>query len=277
MSEVKKKEPDCKTDGADLCAWMRGRLEMDRALFASWPAGDPRVTVLSYYFRDDDFDGENLGRIECAVLETWRHCGKIKCVIVTHRATPRLELLAGTYAPFIEIQVEPSLVPDNIYSMSVDCNSRLHSRFATDYLLIVQDDGFPLRPGLEHYFGKWDFIGAPYVRDKWYLQTICKLLDMQVMNGGFSLRSREICERASYWWGKVRNAADKRKFAEDIFYTQTMPLKNRMCRKAMRFPTFAEAISFSYDALVAHEIRTLPFGFHRASSFASLTGKLINE
>ena len=262
-----------KENDEPLFAWMRGRLPLDRGLVASWADGDPRVTVLSYYFRDDDPCGEHLARTECAILETWRHCGKIKSVIVTHSATPRLERLAEAYAPYIEIQTEPSLVPGNIFTMSVDCNSRLHKRFTTDYLLVVQDDGFPLRAGLERFLGKWDFIGAPYVRNKRRFQALCKFLNFQPMNGGFSLRSREICEHAFYHWNRFRKTADERKFAEDIFYTQTLPLQNRAFRKSMRFPEFGDAVSFSYDALVAHDISTLPFGFHRAETFAELCEK----
>ena len=256
-------------DGEEaLFAWMRGRLAANRALADTWPAGDPRVTVLSYYFWAADPDGSKLARIECAFLETWRNCGRMKSVIVTHAATPALEKLAGNYAPLIEIQVEPSLAPGKLFSMSVDCNSRLPARFETEYLLIVQDDGFPLRAGLEAFVGKWDFIGAPYVRDKFPQQAFCKLFNCQVMNGGFSLRSRKICELAAFWWKKKYSShRDDAWVSEDYFVTKTLPIFHSQFRRAVRLPSFAEALSFSYDAICAYEGDALPFGFHGALAF----------
>jgi len=99
--------------------------------------------LLAYYFWADDPGGRHLDAIECAVLETWRHCGRLKTVIVADAMSDGLEALVSRQVGAIEVQIEPALEPGNLHSMSVDCNSRLHRRFSTDYVLIVQDAVFP--------------------------------------------------------------------------------------------------------------------------------------
>jgi hypothetical protein len=88
------------------------------------------------------------------------------------------------------------------------------------------------------------------------------------MNGGFSLRSHNLCEFAAYHWNKTYSSiGDCRAASEDIFYTQTLPKKEPSFRRQFNLPTTQEALSFSWDALVPIQIpNKLPFGFHRLSS-----------
>lgn len=250
-----------------LSIWQNERLLLDRRI-AQWAKGDARVTLLTYYFWAEDPGERHLDALECAILETWRHCGRMKTVIVTDRTTPQLKALASNHPGFVEVQIEPTLQPGNLYSMSVDCNSRLHRRFSTDYVLIIQDDGFPLRAGLDEYLGKFDFIGAPYVRNRWYLQMMCRALKCQVCNGGFSLRSHKICELASrYWERKYHAFPDCDHVSEDYFYTKTLPIREPSYRRQITMPSFEEASDFSYDAVFPYSGRRLPFGFHGALAF----------
>lgn len=259
-----------KTGSDLLSAWMQRQLTADRGIL-EWKIGDPRVTVLAYYFWDQDIQCMHLDALECALLETWRLCGQMRSVIVTHCSTPGLERLGARHGDWLDIQVEPLLEPGNLYSMSVDCNSRLHQRFDTDYVLIIQEDGFPLRSGLDAYVGRYDFIGAPYVRNKWLLQAVCSLLKCRVCNGGFSLRSHRICELAAgYWNRKYHQLPDCKQVSEDLFYTKTLPMREPAFRRQVTLPTFEEANDFSYDAVFPYVGARPPFGFHGALAFKLL-------
>lgn len=232
-----------------------------------------QVTILAYTFPQKDAVDVAFGKVRHAILETWRHCGKLKTVLVTSCRFEALNAFAAENSQ-VEIQVESTLRPGDLHSMSVDCNSRLYSRFSTPYVLIVQDDGYPLRKGLEEFVGKYDFIGAPYVRDVWWKNLICGFLNCWVQNGGFSLRSRRICEAAANYWnekyhvlGKCQNAT------EDLFYTKFLPLHERSYRKRFRLATNRESLLFSWDALVPiAQPEALPFGFHRVTSHDALIG-----
>lgn len=268
-------KPQCnylnrKAEADFLSNWQQARLIEDRKISA-FKSGNDRTTVLAYHFWPQDLLDSRFDALECAILETWRHNGIMRTVIVVNTTSPGVVSFAESYAPWVDIQVEPTLQPGNLYSMSIDCNSRLHTRFKTEYLLIVQNDGFPLRPGLDHFVGKHDFIGAPNVRNKWYLQLICRMLKCQVCNGGFSLRSHKICEMAAYYWGKKYNSLpDISSSSEDYFISRTLPLKERDFRKKISMPTFTEALAFAYEAVFPFEGTTPPFGFHSPLAFKIL-------
>ena len=77
----------------------------------------------------------------------------------------------------------------NIYQYSDFCIYDLHEHFNTDYVLIFQDDGFALNPGLwDDEFYDYDYIGAPWPSCQQWNGS-----KYRVGNGGFSLRSRALC------------------------------------------------------------------------------------
>jgi hypothetical protein len=171
----------------------------------------------------------------------------------------------------LSIQVEPKLIPGKIFSLSDDCNSRLSTRFDTPYVLTIQNDGWPLRSGLEEFIGKWDFIGAPHIRNKWWLRMASRLMNFHPMNGGFSLRSHKCCELVSFWWNKKYNyMGDCLYSSEDIFATQFLPKKEPSYKKEMIFPEVAEALAFSYQKMEPYNRHDLPFGFHNINSLNEL-------
>ena len=231
------------------------------------------VTVLAYHFWDDQGYDAAFGRLALAVRETWRHCGQLRTVLVVNKTRPCIEAFAAENRE-VEVQVEPSLVPGDINSMSADCNSRLWTRFSTPYVLVIQADGYPLRGGLEEFVGKYDFTGAPYVRDSWWKNLVCRVLNYWVQNGGFSLRSRRICEAAAkYWNGKYAARGWFPDATEDLYYTKFLPLHEREYRRSFRLATNRESLRFSWDALVPiPKPETLPFGFHRMISKEALLG-----
>lgn len=236
---------------------------------------DDVVTVLTYSFPKPGDEFCAFGRVAHALTETWRHCGNLPTVVVADRRFAALDDFSVKH-PSVQVQLEPALVPGDIQSMSDDCNSRLADRFNTEYVLIVQDDGYPLRSGLEEFVGRYDFIGAPYVRDIWWKNAICGLLGCWVQNGGFSLRSKRICKAASEYWRRdyavrLRGSRDA---AEDLFYTKVLPLQEFSYRRRFRLATNRESLRFAYDAAVPVEMPDIcPFGFHRLQSLQKLNEK----
>lgn len=229
------------------------------------------VTVLAYHYWNADVYDTAFAEIVHALEETWRFCGLLKSILVVNIVRPCLEHFAECH-PNLSVQIEPSLRPGSIFALSNDCSSRLYTRFETPYVLIVQNDGWPLRSGLYDFLnGDWDFIGAPHIRDRWWLRMASQFLNFHPMNGGFSLRSKKCCEQVAYWWNKKYHMlGDCDLSSEDIFCTHFLPRKEPAFRKAMHFPDVRTALSFSYQKMESYNRDKLPFGFHGKASFAEL-------
>lgn len=259
-------ETDAETEA--LVAWQRARLENVHGGRVDYGRGPDSVTVLAYYWGADVANPDtSFFRIESAFRETWLQCGMMRSVIVTDRPTDELLAFADRFDR-VEIQVEPSLIPGNLYTMSADCDGKFAERFATEYLMVIQDDGFPLRPGLGEFLGKWDFIGAPYVRDKFLPRLAARLLNLWTSNGGFSIRSKRMCDLAAKYWREEYHAyPDCHAVGEDAYYTETLIWKRREYRRTMKFADNRSAIRFAWDAIVPFDVKELPFGFHRAKTF----------
>lgn len=264
----------CRTKGLDMTLqeWQIKRLNELRVQIFRPSGYCDQVTVVAYTF-PENVNGNMFDLLECAILQTWFALGKLKTVLVANCHFPKLDYFASKHDG-VEVQIEPSLEPGNVDSMSADCCARLHSRFSTPYCLIIQDDGFPLKDNLGYFIGKYDFVGAPYVRISWWRNMICAGLGYWMSNGGFSLRSKRICEAAAEYW--------KRKYAirhpsnltvDDLFYTQTLPLRHPSYRFKFRIAPNKIAIHFSYDAIVRQPVETMPMGFHRSVSFEELAKK----
>ncbi len=244
------------------------------------PLRHPDVTLLIYWYPRPDADGRRPTEgCEFALRQSLTVLGRLPTVIVTDRRWAELEALAEALGA--EIQEEPSLTPGDIWSMSLDCIARLHSRFTTKHVLIVQNDGVPLRDELDAFLG-YDFIGAPCVTEGWK-ETVADLLGITVLNGGFSLRSRRLC-RAVAWrwamlWRYILKPGDK-SLSEDIFYTRTLRLWDLYYRLRYRFAPSRVARRFSVECLdgaipVAREAN--PMGFHgrlTAKAFFDDTARL---
>ena len=235
----------------------------------------PGVTVLAYHFWEKSGYEDAFAKIRHAFEETWRHCGRLKSVLVVNGIAPCVERFVAENEN-VEVQVEPSLVPGKIFTMSADMNGRLWKRFQTPFVLIVQSDGFPLRPGLDDFIGKYDFIGAPYIRNTWWKQLVARVLNCHVQNGGFSLRSRAVCEAAAHFWNsKYAALGEFADSSEDLFYTKFLPLHERSYRRRFRLGHYKESLLFSYDAIVPVETpAALPFGFHGEEAFNKLCSEI---
>lgn len=221
------------------------------------------VTIVAYSFPKDahDFDF-----IEFAIRYSWQWLGKLKTVIIADRMTERLEKFKVSTQGGVDVQIEPSLIPGDIMSMSSDCIERLYRRFNTPYCLIVQDDGFPLNRNLGDFLGKYDFIGAPTCRDV-PAQYLVDIFRCSCLNGGFSLRSKKICEAVSEQWRFFKHFVriGSEAHAEDVFYTKTACL-NLSYRIRFRFAPCKVARLFSmpdFDGVVdIRSFRGTVFGSH---------------
>ena len=221
------------------------------------------VTLVTYTFPQDESEFDF---IEFAIRQSWKCLGKLKTVIIADRMTETLRAFQAAASDDVDVQVEPLLKVGSIASMSSDCIERLYSRFSTPHCLIIQDDGFPLRDNLDEFLGKYDYIGAPTIRDI-PVQVIVDLLRSECLNGGFSLRSRRICRDAARQWKFWRHFIKPGSHAhiEDVFYTKTACF-NPLYRLRNRFPSSKTARRFSlpdFDGVV--DIRTIepkPFGVH---------------
>ena len=242
----------------------------DRGIYSVCPRKD--VAIVMYFFWRDDIASSKWPNFVGALLETWRNCGLLPTVIVTNMLHQCVQDFAAIYSN-VDVQVEEELRPGDINSMSIDCNSKLHKRFSTKYVLIVQDDGFPLRRGLDEFVEmNYDFVGSPYCRAKKIPDLLTRILNFCPSNGGFSLRSKEICERAAYYWEKEYSFRDfvVNEMSEDLFYTKTLPTRSLSFWFNRRQAPSIIAERFSYEGVFPLYSKTMPFGFHTATGFAAL-------
>lgn len=224
-----------------------------------------QVTILIYTFPKPGAEEDAFAKIAAAIERTWRQVGRLKTVIVASHRFAAVERFVADHGE-VELQVEPTVVPGNIKTMSMDCIKRLHTRFTTPYVLIIQDDGFPLRSGLEEFLGKCDFYGAPIISDGWK-RKLAYGLAFGSFNGGFSLRTKRLCEYASRMWNRVFSkvfSEDSRWLGEDFYYTTWLKLLPMTWFK-FRFPSEQEAFRFAFDnlgGLVTCPTDLKPFGAH---------------
>lgn len=254
-----------------LRAWQVKRLAEHGEAPAFHKAGPTNVTVLCYFYRPAEQVNEHFPYTICALYETWRHCGMMKTTLVVNKISKPIEAFRRLHANWVTVQEEPALTPGNVDVMSVDCNTKLYSRFTTPYVLIVQDDGFPLRPGLERFVGKADYLGSPFRRRNLIGRLASLLLRDCPGNGGFSLRSEKICRLASeYWHRHYANKPFGPEQVEDIFYSQTLPRRFLSYRFTVHIAGPRQASDFSYDGCVPGNLIPAPFGFHSARAFETL-------
>ncbi len=257
-----------------LKAWQYARLAHDAGALPTHAVGPSSVTVLAYHFWEGARQDTEFDCLAVSLRETWRQCGMLKTVLVVNRVTPRLEAFAAAFSGWVSLQLCSTLVPGNLYSMSVDCMGGMAGRFDSEYVLVVQNDGFPIRPGLEAFLGTYDYFGAPWVfgKDDWITRALLRHRH-DVGNGGFSLRSKALCE-LSAWYYKRRYRLIPYCYlvTEDYFICKTLPSFERRYRESIRIaPPEAAAIFSLEDNLALHEaLHARPFGFHGAPAFARL-------
>jgi hypothetical protein len=262
-----------KTQANKLKDWLLSRLIQRRSVLPS-VHGPKWITVVAYHFwNENDFDAQ-FDLLESSIRETWCHCGLLKTVLVVNRITQRLEDFVTASDGWVRLDLCSDLVPGNLYSMSADCISQLFKRFDTEYVLIVQNDGFPIRPGLDAFARTYDYIGAPWSfgKDDWITRVLLRH-KYDVGNGGFSLRSRRLCEiAAGYYRRKYKLIPYCYLLTEDYFVCKTLPSFEKDYRKTIHIAPPEVAATFSLeDNIELHtRLNARPFGFHGRSAFEYL-------
>ena len=229
------------------------------------PSSVGNVTLLAYFFWDDDRIEAKFYTVECAFLCAWKSWGMLPSVLVVNRTTDAIEKFCSQYG--VLLQVDSSLT-GGVPTMNIDCIRNLHKRFETEYVVIIQSDGMPVNAGIEDFVGNYDYVGAPWP-GHCHLRDWFPYPKYGVGNGGFCLRSKHICERAAkayeaFW----RHLPYNWLVGDDVFYCKTMPFLSRYWRRNFRFPDCSVAIKFSIEYEPPDvPIVVPPLGFHSEFGF----------
>jgi hypothetical protein len=255
-------------DPIEFQSWQRRTIALLSGRSAA-TATITNVTAVSHHlYRDPVLFDTRFDQVKAAFLMTRLTCGTIPCVLVVNRVTHAVEQFCDAHA--IKIDCDPSL-PGGITCLSMDCIQNLHARFDTDYMLCIHGDGFPLRSGLDAFVGKYDYIGAPWGPASWYTNLLFPYPKYCVGNGGFSLRSKRLCEMAaSCYRSKYRRIPYCYALIDDVYYCKVLPRFEQACRKTMAYAPPEVAGRFSFESNLAFYPKDgqMPFGFHSANGFA---------
>lgn len=262
----------------DASAWTAARLAEDRAAGLPQTFGRPDVTAVAYVFGGREAMEVRGTAIELALRETYRQCGRLKTTLVVNRLTAALEAFAAECGAFLRVDVDETLVPGDIVGFSRNMIRTLPERFDTPHMLNVHPDGFPLRPGLDEFVGRWDFVGGPWTpgRDDWITRRLLTRWD-GAGNGGFALRTRRICELGAAAYRRLWKAIpDCYLLYEDIFFTRFLPRWQPGYAKRVSLAPRMDAAAFSLcdDFAAQDALCRLPFGFHSWKALAHLKGTL---
>jgi hypothetical protein len=132
-----------------------------------------------------------------------------------------------------------------------------------DRVLMVQDDGFIVKPGMEDEFLTYDYVGAPWKRDAPYNAYMAGwgLAPNYVGNGGLSLRNPtamlEICSKNSVARKGIHYDGLQPE-PEDVFFS-------KMClKKGLNVPSYEQAQRFSSEEIIGDS-----YGFHKVFGYFS--------
>ena len=125
------------------------------------------------------------------------------------------------------------------------CIKELHKYIQTEFMLLIQYDGYIINPHLWlNEYLKFDYIGAPW----WYNDK------MNVGNGGFSFRSKRLMEYIS------KMNINKCHPEDDVICRQNY---NELIRNGFKFANEYIASIFSFEQNNKHnKFKNNTFGFH---------------
>lgn len=261
-----------------LYAWEKLNLEDLRKYVFCPSKWRGKITLLIHSFQSDE---EMFYVNEFPILHTWKMLGVLSTVIITDRKTKQIQDLMDRFPNDITIRISPDLKCGDGLSLSWDCLNNLDKYFDTPYCLIIQDDGFPIRDNMDDFLYKWDYIGAPCVKDL-PRQYLADILLRDCLNGGFSLRSHVLCTATTKAWKDWGYMAHKKMgwtMSEDWFYS-IHSRYNPIHRLRYRFPWAPQARRFSVmDFIGGIDIRKLrftPFGIHGPTTVYFYRDELVN-
>ena len=247
-----------------LYAWEKQNLEQLRSSTFQSSKWRGEVTLLIHSFQPDE---AMFFVNEFPILHTWKMLGSLPVVIITDRETEPMASFKRRYPNDVTICRSDYLKRGDPLSLSHDCLCGLDKYFNTEYCLVIQDDGFPIRSNLDDFLGKWDYIGAPCVTDR-PRQYLADILLRDCLNGGFSLRTHNLCAatvKAWQSWGHVMRKYLGWTISEDWFYS-TYSRYNPIHRLRFRFPWATQARRFSVMDMIGgidiRKFKNIPFGVH---------------
>ena len=261
----------------DFMKWSAERLQSNRSDGLPAAMGRVDVTAIAYVFGTDEKMPSYGDAVELALRETYRHCGRIKTTLVVNQMTKGLERFVAECGSLMRVDVDDTLRPGDIVGFSRNMIRTLPERFDTPYMLNIHPDGFPLRPGLDEFVGKWDYIGGPWRidHDDWVTRRLLTRND-GAGNGGFALRTRKICELGAGAYRRFwKIIPDCYLLYEDIFFTRFLPKWHPGYKKRVTLAPCEEAAAFSFCENVSaqEQYGKLPFGFDSWKSYRDLFRK----
>ncbi|MFA7309068.1 MAG: DUF5672 family protein [Patescibacteria group bacterium] len=136
----------------------------------------------------------------------------------------------------------------------------LYKYVSTDYVLLVQYDGFVLNPdSWNDEFLKYDYIGAPWLVADWATKNFDfpeELLGTWIVgNGGFSLRSKKFLETSSRL---AKEGAFKKYHPEDV--VMCVWDRDKLEKEGIKFAPVDIAKQFSIEG--DDDVYDKQFGFH---------------
>jgi hypothetical protein len=201
-------------------------------------------------------------------LDTLRHCAELcefdEIVLATSEAVPAVEDIPVRVVPI------PRIENKGTYSLLI--LDELKNMVRTEYVLVVQDDGFILNPGAwDPAFYNFDYIGAP-----WPPTLFCRAdartlhLKNRVGNGGFSFRSRRLLNECSLR-GLFR--PEYGGVDEDVLICHFN--HEKLVAKGIRFADLSLAARFSGETPLDGVLRLDEvFGFHGKGVLGALTAMI---
>jgi hypothetical protein len=141
---------------------------------------------------------------------------------------------------------------------------RLKDYIMTDYSLLVQNDGYVLRPDKwDNRFFDYDYIGAPWQKDAHFTESG---VNVRVGNGGFSFRSKKLLEAPSEL---QLTFTDKGTgfFHEDGFLC--VYYRTELEAHGITYAPVEVASKFSRETLL-EDSEKYPFGFHNNRNLPKL-------
>lgn len=135
----------------------------------------------------------------------------------------------------------------SIQEYSLFCINDLYKYIETDFVLIIQHDGFILNPGSwTNEFLEYDYIGATWLVANWSVKNFDfpkELLEQKIVgNGGFSLRSKKFLEISNklYKSGEI-----KKTHPEDV--AMCVWYRDKFEKEGIKFATAKIANKFSIE------------------------------
>jgi hypothetical protein len=157
--------------------------------------------------------------------------GTWKCKVFTNRASFDFysQYLQSYGVEIVHLEeLEDVLFDIDVYN-GILKDPHFWERIGGEKALIIQDDGFLMRKGVERFL-EYDYVGAPWVDapvNEFIKQHVNKDL---VGNGGFSLRDVKACKQITQKYIKEKHALFSNNIVEipeDIYFVQCMVKEGR--------------------------------------------------